>query len=180
VSRPSWDSYFLDIAKTAATRSTCDRAHVGAVLVKDKTLLATGYNGSPRGTVHCDDAGHLMRDMGGRPACIRTVHAEANAVAQAARAGTRVEGATLYVTHLCCYDCAKLVVNAGIIRIVYGEVYPSRFTEETLALFREARVTCQSLAESENDIKVLVERKDDILDALSEAGPRMYAEQSKK
>lgn len=127
MTRPSFDHYFMEMAKVAATRATCDRKHVGAVIVRDKTVLATGYNGSVRGLEHCDDAGHLMKDMGGRESCIRTVHAEANAIAQAARHGTRIEGATLYTTASPCWDCAKLSLNAGIARIVIGEHYESRY-----------------------------------------------------
>lgn len=149
MTRTSWHRYFIEIAKVVASRATCDRAHVGAVLVRNKIVLSMGYNGSPRGTQHCDSNGHMMRDMGSRQSCVRTVHAEANAIAQAARTGTSVDRSTLYVTHLCCYDCAKLLVNAGVEKIVYGEVYPSRFTEETMNLFQEAKVVCQSLEEAE-------------------------------
>lgn len=119
MSRPSWDEYFLSIAQAAATRATCDRKHVGAVLVRDRQILATGYNGSVRGAPHCDDAGHDMQDGH----CVRTVHAEANAIAQAARAGTRVDGATLYVTAFPCWPCMKLVINAGVVRVVYKDAY---------------------------------------------------------
>lgn len=117
----------MEIAATIAKRATCDRKHVGAVIVRDKMILSTGYNGSPRGLPHCDDVGHDLREMGGRQSCVRTVHAESNAVAQAARSGVSIEGATLYVTACPCLDCAKLVINAGIIRVVYGEFYGSRY-----------------------------------------------------
>lgn len=125
--RVSWDQYFMNIATQVATRATCDRKHVGAVIVKNKTILSTGYNGSPRGLPHCDEVGHELKDMGGRQSCVRTVHAEANAIAQAARAGTAVDGAYLYTTASPCYDCLKLLINAGIKKIVCLEFYDSRY-----------------------------------------------------
>jgi dCMP deaminase len=117
--RADWDDYFMGIAAQVATRSTCDRKHVGAVIVREKMILATGYNGSLRGLEHCDDAGHLMQDGH----CVRTVHAEANAIVQAARNGVRSEGASIYVTASPCFACFKLIANAGIGRIVFGEFY---------------------------------------------------------
>ena len=125
--RDSWDDYFMNIAKVVATRATCDRLHVGAVIVVNKTIVATGYNGSPRGTPHCDDVGHLLKDMGGRMSCVRTAHGETNALAQAARAGTKVEAGTIYTTASPCYDCMKLIINAGIARVVCGAPYGSRY-----------------------------------------------------
>ena len=121
--RPSWDEYFLGIAQMVASRSTCDRKNVGAVLVRGKTILSTGYNGSARGMDHCDDAGHEIVDGH----CIRTVHAEANALVQAARQGAAVEGATLYLTNSPCYDCFKMIVNAGITKVIYRDFYMSRY-----------------------------------------------------
>lgn len=117
--RKSWDEYFMAIAREVATRSTCDRKHVGAVIVREKMILATGYNGSIRGLPHCDDEGHLMEDNH----CVRTVHAEANAIVQAARNGVRVDEAGIYVTASPCFGCFKLVANSGIRRIVFGEFY---------------------------------------------------------
>jgi dCMP deaminase len=117
--RATWDEYFMNIAREVSTRATCDRKHVGAVVVRDRSILATGYNGSIRGLAHCDEEGHLMEDGH----CVRTVHAEANAVAQAARNGSRIDGATLYVTASPCWACFRLVANAGITRIVFGEFY---------------------------------------------------------
>ena len=102
-----------------ATRSTCDRKYVGAVIVRDKSILATGYNGSIRGLPHCDEEGHLMEDGH----CVRTIHAEANAIIQAARNGVRIEGATVYVTASPCWGCFRIIANAGITRIVFGEFY---------------------------------------------------------
>lgn len=117
--RKNWDSYFMGIATKVAERSTCDRKHVGAVLVRDRTILSTGYNGSIRGLVHCDDVGHLMESTH----CVRTVHAEANAVAQAAKNGVAIDGSVLYVTASPCWNCFKLVANAGIVKIAYKEFY---------------------------------------------------------
>jgi len=117
--RATWDSYFLDIAKTVATRATCDRKHVGAVIVRDKMILATGYNGSVRGLPHCDEVGHMMEDGH----CTRVVHAESNALIQAARSGTRIDGAEIYVTASPCWPCFKLIATAGLKRIVFGEFY---------------------------------------------------------
>ncbi len=117
--RADWHTYFMRIARVVATRSTCDRKHVGAVIVRDKTILSTGYNGSIRGLPHCDEVGHLMENGH----CVRTVHAEANAIVQAARNGVRIEGAEIYVTASPCWNCFKLLANAGIRRIYYGEFY---------------------------------------------------------
>jgi len=117
--RVGWHTYFMNIARQAATRSTCDRKHVGAVIVRDKTILSTGYNGSIRGLPHCDDVGHLMD--GGH--CVATVHAEANAIIQAAKNGVRIEGAELYTTASPCWSCFKLIANAGIRTIYFGEFY---------------------------------------------------------
>ena len=117
--RVGWHTYFMNIARQAATRSTCDRKHVGAVIVRDKTILSTGYNGSIRGMPHCDDVGHLMQ----AGHCVATVHAEANAIIQAAKNGVRIEGAEIYTTASPCWDCFKLVVNAGIRTVYYGEFY---------------------------------------------------------
>ena len=117
--RVSWDDYFMSIARTVAARSTCDRKFVGAVIVRDRIILATGYNGSIRGLPHCDDEGHLMEDGH----CVRTVHAEANAIVQAARAGVRIDAASIYVTASPCWGCFRLIANAGITRVAFGEFY---------------------------------------------------------
>lgn len=109
----------MRIAREVATRSTCDRKFVGAVIVRDKSILATGYNGSIRGLPHCSEEGHLMEDGH----CVRTIHAEANAVIQAARNGVRIDAADIYVTASPCFSCFKMCANAGITRIVFGEFY---------------------------------------------------------
>jgi len=117
--RPSWDTYFMQIARDVAARSTCDRAFVGAVLVRDKHIIATGYNGSPAGLPHCDEIGHLMVEGH----CVRTVHAEVNAIVQAAVFGLVTEDATCYVTHFPCLNCTKTLINAHIKRLVYDTSY---------------------------------------------------------
>jgi len=118
--RPPWDDYFISIAKVVATRSTCNRAQVGCVLVKDRRIIATGYGGSIKGLPHCIDDGCNIGPDGG---CRRTVHAEQNAIAQCALNGVNTNGATAYVTLSPCEPCFKLLVNAGITRIVYLEEY---------------------------------------------------------
>ena len=124
--RVTWNEYFMKIAEQVATRSTCDRKHIGAVIVKDKTIHSSGYNGSLRGAPHCDDAGHDMENGH----CVRTVHAEANAVAQAAKNGVRIDEAEMYVTASPCLTCFKLIANCGIQTIYYKEFYrDERITE---------------------------------------------------
>jgi dCMP deaminase len=118
--RPSWDDYFMGITFQVALRSTCDRARVGSIIVKERRILTTGYNGSPAGLPHCDEVGHLMIDNH----CVRTLHAEQNAIIQAALHGVSVEGGTIYVTHQPCLTCAKMIINAGIRRVVYAGHYP--------------------------------------------------------
>jgi len=128
--RDSWPVYFMKIAIQVATRSTCDRKHVGAVIVRDKTILSTGYNGSVRGLPHCDDVGHMMEDGH----CVATVHAEANAIGQAAKNGTMIDGADIYVTASPCWTCFKLIANSGIKRIFYNEFYRDERVLETCRL----------------------------------------------
>ena len=112
--RPSWDEYFLKLAMLASERATCPRMHCGCVLVKDRFVLATGYNGSLPGQPHCDDVGCLIVDNH----CVRTNHAEINALIQAARHGVNVVGATAYITNMSCTTCAKALIAAGIKRVV--------------------------------------------------------------
>ena len=109
----------MNIAKQVATRSTCDRKHVGSVIVRDKTILSTGYNGSIRGMPHCDEVGHLMEEGH----CVATIHAEANAVLQAAKNGVRIESGEVYITASPCWSCFKMLANTGIKKIYYGEFY---------------------------------------------------------
>ncbi len=140
--RASWDEYFMKIAKVVSTRATCDRLHVGAVIAVDNTQVSSGYNGSPRGTRHCDEYGHILKELGGRFSCVRTTHAEANAIAQAARVGTSVLNGVIYTTASPCYDCMKLIINAGIQKVVYGTIYDSRYglSEESISLAKEANI----------------------------------------
>ncbi len=143
VIRPSWDEYFLGMADYVGTRGTCDRGRAGAVLVKDKRILATGYVGSPMGIAHCDDVGHEMHTVTREDGtvsrhCLRTAHAEMNAIANAARFGVAIEGGTLYCKMVPCYTCAKTMINAGIRRVVALRDYHA--TTETKKIFREAKV----------------------------------------
>lgn len=117
--RASWDEYFMSIAQVVSTRSTCPRKYVGSVIVRNRTILSTGYNGSIRGMPHCSDVGHMMEDGH----CVATIHAESNAIIQAARNGVNIDTATTYVTASPCWNCFKQLANAGIVRIVYGEFY---------------------------------------------------------
>ena len=117
--RLDWDTYFMRIAREVSGRSTCGRKHVGAVVVRDRTILSTGYNGSIAGMPHCDDAGHMIEN----DHCVATIHAEANAILQAAKNGVMIAGATIYVSASPCWNCFKMLANAGIRRIAYGEFY---------------------------------------------------------
>jgi len=127
--RPGWDEYFMRVAETVATRATCPRARVGAVLVRDHRILTTGYNGAPRHVAHCTDVGcEIDNDH-----CIRAVHAEANAIVQAAQHGVGLEGTTAYCTHQPCVGCAKLFISAGIRRIVYRDPYLDPFARLLLS-----------------------------------------------
>ena len=141
--RPSWDEYFLGLVDEVAQRATCDRGRSGGVIARDRRIITTGYVGSPAGLPHCDEAGHLLKtveDEGGerRQHCVRTIHAEQNAVCQAARFGTSLEGATLYCTMEPCRACAMLIINCGIVRVVCGCRYHA--AEETRAMFVGAGV----------------------------------------
>jgi len=124
--RKDWDTYFMDIADMVAKRSTCDRLEVGAVLVKNREIKATGYNGAPRGMPDCYEAGHMLENGH----CVRTVHAEQNAILFSDR--DEREGATLYVTALPCFLCARLIANSGIKEVVYRDVYPHPAAEEKI------------------------------------------------
>ncbi|MEB3285699.1 MAG: dCMP deaminase family protein [Candidatus Sericytochromatia bacterium] len=130
--RPTWDTYFLKMAGVCAERATCDRKSVGAVIVRDNHPIATGYNGAPPGLPHCDEVGHLLREVDGRPSCQRATHAEQNAIITAARFGHRTEGATIYVTAQPCLNCAKAIITAGIRRVVWTEGYPDPVSLEFL------------------------------------------------
>jgi len=124
--RVNWNEYFMGIAHQAATRSTCSRKHVGAVIVRDRTILSTGYNGSVRGLAHCEDVGCQMEDGH----CVATVHAEANAIIQAAKNGVAIQGSELYTTASPCWGCFKLIANCGITKIYFGEFYRDEKSRE--------------------------------------------------
>ena len=135
--RPSWDEYFMEMAELTAKRSTCMRRHVGAVIVKDRHAKATGYNGAPSGIMHCEERGGCIRQQlnvpsGQRHELCMALHAEQNAIIQAAVMGNSVEGGTIYITHQPCAICAKMILNAGIKRIVIKEGYPDELAASIL------------------------------------------------
>jgi len=148
--RPSWDEYFIAITRLVASRSTCLRRKVGAVAVRDKRILATGYNGAPSGLRHCLEVGCLREDQnipsGQRHELCRGLHAEQNVIVQAALHGVSIEGATLYCTDLPCTICAKMIINSGIKRIVYIEGYAD---ELSLTILEEAGVALERFGETE-------------------------------
>lgn len=137
VQRPSWEEYFMDITKLVAKRSTCTRRAVGAIIVKDRRILATGYNGAPSHVRHCAEVGCLREQMnvpsGERHELCRGIHAEQNAIIQAAYHGAPIKGGSLYCTNLPCSICAKMIINAGIVEIVYQSGYADMISEEMLA-----------------------------------------------
>ncbi|OYT56354.1 MAG: hypothetical protein B6U68_03510 [Candidatus Aenigmarchaeota archaeon ex4484_14] len=148
--RVSWDEYFMNIARQVATRATCPRKRLGAIIVKDKRIIATGYNGSPPGMPHCDDVGCFIvptvKRVDGKDIvkdhCIRTLHAEQNAIIQCAVHGVSCKGATMYSTINPCYTCAKMIVTAGIKRFVYSSKYfhDDGLDSKALALLKEAGI----------------------------------------
>ena len=138
MNRPSWDEYFMQMAELTAKRSTCLRRKVGAIIVKDKHIIATGYNGAPKGLPHCDDLGGCYREKLGVPSgqrheLCRALHAEQNAIIQAATLGQSIEGGTIYVTHQPCVICAKMIINAGIKRIVVRNGYPDELAQSMIS-----------------------------------------------
>ena len=137
VKRPTWDEYFMQMAELTAQRSTCLRRHVGAVIVQDKHVVATGYNGAPKGVAHCAEMGGCLREKMGIPSgerheLCRALHAEQNAIIQAATLAQSIEGASIYITHQPCIICAKMIINAGIKRIVVKEGYPDEMSVKML------------------------------------------------
>lgn len=146
--RPSWDQYFMELVDTTGHRATCNRGRSGCVITKDKRILTTGYVGSPMGAKHCDEVGHEMHkvthDDGTETMhCIRTIHAEQNALIQASRVGVSLQGATLYCTMTPCYTCAKLIINAGIVRVVAKQDYQS--ATQSKIIFKETKVKLEIL-----------------------------------
>jgi dCMP deaminase len=149
--RPSWDQYFLGMVDYVGTRATCDRGRSGCVIVKDNRVLATGYVGAPSGLSHCDEVGHLMRSVtdetgSAREHCVRTIHAEQNAICQAARYGISIDGATLYCRMEPCRVCAMLIISVGVIRVVCKRKYHAG--HDTRALFKEAGIELVVFEES--------------------------------
>lgn len=141
--RPDWDEYFIDLVDSVGQRATCDRGKSGCIIVKDKRIISTGYVGSPSGLPHCDDVGHLMKqvtDSDGttRQHCVRTIHAEQNAICQAARYGVPLDGATLYCTMEPCRVCAMLIISCGISKVVAKKRYHA--AQETRDMFEMAGV----------------------------------------
>jgi len=136
IERPNWDEYFMRMAHLVSSRSTCLRRKVGAVLVKDRRILATGYNGAPQGLPHCDETGCLREKLkvpsGVRHEICRGLHAEQNVIIQAALHGVSIKGSTLYITCAPCSICAKMIINAGIKRVIYEDSYPDEMAEEFL------------------------------------------------
>lgn len=141
--RPSWDRYFLDLCEAVSKRATCDRGKSGCVVVKDKRILTTGYVGSPAGLLHCDEIGHDMRkvfDDAGNVTqhCVRTLHAEQNAIIQAAKFGVSIDGATLYCKMVPCRSCAMMIINSGIKRVVAEKHYHAE--ADTVKMFKDAGI----------------------------------------
>lgn len=141
--RPSWDEYFMEVADAISKRATCDRGRSGCVIARDRNILVTGYVGSPQGLPHCDDAGHQLKktmheDGTVTQHCVRTVHAEQNAICQAAKRGIAIEGATLYCRMTPCRTCAMLIINCGIVRVVCEHRYHS--ADESEDLFTQAGI----------------------------------------
>ncbi len=144
--RPNWDEYFLKLAMLASERATCPRMHCGCVLVKDKNVIATGYNGSIPGDDHCEDVGCIIVDNH----CVRTVHAEMNALIQAARRGHAMENSTAYITNMPCTNCAKALITAGVKRIVIFSDYHDTMAE---TFFAKASVTIDRIAMPQKEIR---------------------------
>lgn len=144
--RPSWDRYFMDIATMVATRSTCLRRSVGAIAVSNRRILATGYNGTPKGLRHCGEVGCIRQELnipsGQRHELCRGLHAEQNCIIQAAVHGVQLEGSTIYCTFQPCVVCAKMLINAGIVEIVYENGYPD---EMSVSMLTEAHVKLRKL-----------------------------------
>lgn len=139
--RPSWDEYFMEIVELIKSRSTCIRRQVGALIVKDKRIISTGYNGAPMSCMHCSETGCLRDELnipsGQRHELCRAIHAEQNAIVQAAYSGTSVNKGTMYVTHQPCVLCAKMIINAGIRKVIFKGDYPD---ELSMKLLKEAGV----------------------------------------
>ncbi len=149
--RPTWDEYFMEVCRSIAKRATCDRGRSGCVIARDNQILVTGYVGAPTGLPHCDEVGHHLKKMQHEDGsitqhCVRTVHAEQNAICQAARRGIAIEGSTLYCKMTPCRTCAMLIINCGIVRVVAERKYHD--SEDTIQMFRQAGIKLEHLDES--------------------------------
>lgn len=149
--RPSWDEYFMDICRMVAKRATCDRGRSGCVITRDHQILVTGYVGAPAGLPHCDDIGHQLKkiqheDGSVTQHCVRTVHAEQNAICQAAKRGISIDGATLYCKMTPCRTCSMLIINCGIVRVVAEKRYHD--SSDTIEMFKKAGIILEHLSDS--------------------------------
>ncbi|HOQ32503.1 MAG TPA: cytidine/deoxycytidylate deaminase family protein [Candidatus Hydrogenedens sp.] len=152
--RPTWDEYFMEVARTIAKRATCDRGRSGCVIARDKQILVTGYVGSPVGFPHCDDVGHQMKKVIHEDGtitqhCVRTVHAEQNAICQAAKLGISIQGGTLYCKMTPCRTCAMLIINCGIVRVVCEKRYHAG--SESEEMFRQAGIQLEYVYPDETE-----------------------------
>ena len=148
--RPTWDEYFMEVCRAIAKRATCDRGRSGCVIARDNQLLVTGYVGAPRGLPHCDDVGHQFKkiqheDGSVSQHCVRTVHAEQNAICQAAKRGISIDGATLYCKMTPCRTCAMLIINCGIKRVIAEKRYHD--SADSIEMFKQAGVELEHLSD---------------------------------
>ncbi len=154
--RPSWDEYFMEVAEAISKRATCDRGRSGCVIAKDKQILVTGYVGSPKGLSHCDEIGHQMKKMIHEDGsisehCVRTVHAEQNAICQAAKLGVSIDGATVYCRMTPCRVCAMLLINCGIVRVVCERKYHAG--AETEEMFKKVGIKLEFVHDEVQEYK---------------------------
>ena len=149
--RPTWDEYFMEVCRAIAKRATCDRGRSGCVIARDNQLLVTGYVGAPRGLPHCDDVGHQFKKVQHEDGsisqhCVRTVHAEQNAICQAAKRGISIDGASLYCKMTPCRTCAMLIINCGIKRVIAEKRYHD--SADSIEMFKQAGVILEHLSDS--------------------------------
>ena len=154
--RPTWDEYFMEVCRAIAKRATCDRGRSGCVIARDNQLLVTGYVGAPRGLPHCDDVGHQFKKVQHEDGsisqhCVRTVHAEQNAICQAAKRGISIDGATLYCKMTPCRTCAMLIINCGIKRVIAEKRYHD--SADSIEMFKQAGVLLEHLSDTIEEYK---------------------------